>query len=516
MTVQPEILYRNLLAIAQAGRGDGTIYAWATSATVDQANKTFTLGGLSIMADLGADADDKFNGYQLVFPASGRSYLITDWVAATNIATVFEYPNVADTGACEIRRALYADDFDPAHPGRFACSGDLNKSWLGSAVNKGAVLAIAMPNGIDNGDFERNSTSGWTVAADGDGTLTANATAPLRGSYDGLLSFSTGTYVRASRVLEIALEAGKTYNILMIAKLLAGTSTTNAIVTLRYTDMDTAIIVNWDPEDTDDDAATTTSLWKLELSTTAQWKAAKFTVPEDLDVGDATIRLEWTGATDLYFDEMWIHELIQPDTFIVGGHNWIGGLPSGEAVTVRGVRCPSDRTSFAAGDKIDLLAYSAVTADGRSPIYATFTAPASIYPIYEIQLGGVGTKIWEAGEIWVGKRWTWAKFISGNWIPNDTRIEAKSTTTIGGVTRTSERYRKKRRGGSIKNMTATESLLWEAFLDEVGKDKPFWFRFPGVSALGKGAETIFMRNLSEDRPSTENIRFGVTYQFEEM
>ena len=133
----PEILHQNLLNIAQAGRGDGTIYATATSAAVDQSAKTLTLTGLSIMTDLGADGNDKFNGYTIYFPASERGYLITDWTAA--VATVFEYPNILDTTACQILRTLYTDDFNVANPIRYGSNGQLEKKWIDKAANNTAV-----------------------------------------------------------------------------------------------------------------------------------------------------------------------------------------------------------------------------------------------------------------------------------------------------------------------------------------------------------------------------------------
>ena len=93
----PIIYHKNALRIAEDGLGDGTIYASGPSAVVNQTNKTFDLTTISIIADLGADSDDLFNGYILIFPnGSNIPYHIVDWEASTDLATTFEPP--ATTG----------------------------------------------------------------------------------------------------------------------------------------------------------------------------------------------------------------------------------------------------------------------------------------------------------------------------------------------------------------------------------------------------------------------------------
>jgi len=196
---QPEMLYRNLLDIANAGRGDGTVYAWGNSSVIS--GSTFDLTTINIMTDLGADADDKFNGYKLVFTSSGRSYLITDWVAATDVATVFETPNAEDTGAYTIRRTLYTNDFNVANPIRYGANGRLYQKWVDKAANNAVQILACAPNLIDDGGFERNSlTAYWTTrGVAGTGTVAINATTPILGTYD--CKFNQGDQAYVTRLM---------------------------------------------------------------------------------------------------------------------------------------------------------------------------------------------------------------------------------------------------------------------------------------------------------------------------
>lgn len=127
----PTLFIKNALRLAELGLGDGTIYASATSAAPNPAQKTFVLAGLSIIADIGADADDKFNGLILYFPASGNRYHIVDWVAATDTVTSYENPAATDTGACEIRRGLVCPQQLAGNPAHFLADGQRFANWRG-------------------------------------------------------------------------------------------------------------------------------------------------------------------------------------------------------------------------------------------------------------------------------------------------------------------------------------------------------------------------------------------------
>lgn len=512
MAVQPEILYRNILRVAQEGRGDGTIYAWATGASVDQENKTFTLSGLSIMADLGADADGKFKGYVLYFPASERSYLITGWTAATNVATVFEWPNTADTGTCEIRKALFTDDFDTSYPLRYAADGRLASRWKDGAAGNAAIISFALPNGVDDGGFESGNLSDhWTANVGGTGEISLNASSPMLGAYDCKMHRGDQYSVSLVQAGKIPLERGKQYGVIFKAY---RTGTSNLHVFLRYLLTAKEVPVTWtliNPED-----SVSGNSWKPSVGESGAWMSAIFTLDDDLDLGEWRLYLLEYSTGDVYVDEVYLFEVIQPDTLVLAAHNAAGGFQATSYLA--GYSCAPDRSSIATEDyDLTLIDLDAdITVPGKATLYETFTAPTTIYPIYVIRIAAVTGKTWEAGEIWIGERWTWPKFITGQWVPDDGRIDVAAVTTIGGVTRVSERYRKQRRGGQLARLSQAEAAQWRAFLDEVGLDKPFWWRFPGISALGISSEVLLMRNMSEPRPATPNLRFSVSYEFEEM
>lgn len=534
MTVQPEILYRNILKIAQEGRGDGTVYASATSATVDQDNKTFTLSGLSIIDDLGADANDKFNGYVLTFTDTDRTYLITDWVSG-GVATVFGYPNAGDTGPCEIRRTLYTDDFNPSNPLRYACNGDLSKKWIDRAANNTAVIQACMPNGIDDGGFELNSLSDyWTTSIDGDGAISINASSPILGSYDCVINMgTTATNGDIKQTGKVDLKTGKTYGIIFKARHSGtGTEEEELNVQLDYAVFGASQYIpvtfsKINSEDALNDLGNgTNNQWRPDISDTNAWEEATFTVPEDIDAGDWVLRFRWHEVDnhyDLYIDEIYLFEVIQPDTLIIAGHNMAGGFAASSYIAL--ARCSIDRTSMSSGylsggadwqqNIIDLDAD--VSVDGNSPIYETFTGPSFLCPIFVILFAAISGKTWEASEIWLGERWTWDRFLSGDWEPDDQEIEVRNVVTLGGLERSSERYRKKIRSGNILYLDNDEHANWRAFVKEVGLDKPFWYYLSALSDYGLEEEILLMKNDSKPRALMNADRIvSVQYKFKEV
>lgn len=494
MATAPEILYRNLPAISQAGRGDGTIYAWGTTAVPDTSAKTFDLTTVNIMTDLGADADDLFNGYVLVFTSSGRSYLITDWVAATDLATTFETPNTEDTGAWTIRRTLYTNDFAAANPLRYAAIGKLYQLWKDSAANNNAVISIAAPNGIDDGGFEKNSlTDYWTTrGVAGTGTVAINATTPILGTYDCKLNQGDQVYVGLEQAGKIDLDSSKTYGIKFKAGGDAG-AVSDLRVSLEYVaGAATRVPVTFTKINVDDDIATA-NIWKPAITDATAWEEIKFTVSEDIDAGDYKLVFDQYDAVDVFIDEISLFEVISPDTLIIGNHNHAGGYAA--TSYLGGRSCPSDLTSVGASDyDLTLVDLDAdVTVDGNSPIYETFTAPTSIYPIYEISLVAISGKTWQAGEIWLGARWTWERFVAGKWAPFDGDIRVNSVTSFGGVKVESERYRKRKVTGRIPLISDADFAVWKDFIAEVGVGGVFWYRMAALTDPIVGEELMLMR-----------------------
>ena len=215
---------------------------------------------------------------------------------------------------------------------------------------------------------------------------------------------------------------------------------------------------------------------------------------------------------------MWTGSLVgskNPDTLIIAGHNMAGGFESNSILY--GFRSPDDRTGSSANDLEQFLVLSTVQVDGSSTIYETFTASTSIYPICLLVLSAVSGKTWEAAEIWVGKRWVWDRFLSGDWEPVDQSIEAVSSVTIGGNKRVSERYRKRLRGGTISTLDDDETAKWESFIKEAGGGKPFWYYIQAIADLGLSSEIMLMRNRSTPKLPMNADRFRLAnYDFEEV
>jgi len=529
---QPIMLYRNLLAEANSGRGDGTIYAWGTSAVIS--GSTFDLTTINIMTDLGADADDLFNGYQLVFTSSGRSYLISDWVAATDIATVFETPNAEDTADWTIRRTLYTNDFNVANPIRYSANGRLYQKWIDKAANNAVQIYAAAPNGVDDGGFEKNSIADfWAAEADGDGTAVINSTSPILGTYDCLLNMgTTATYARLRQTGKIDLRKGYTYGLIFKAKRDTAETTSKLFVQLRYIPTNTTAIPITFTKINSADVLTSVgsginNSWFPVLETTAAWEEAIFTVPEDIDSGDWELRIvnnDTTNYYDCYVDEIYLWEIGptpasgvgQPDTLVVGNHNFGGGFAAGSYVA--GIRCSYNLTGYVAGNELDVLVDldANVTVDGKSPIYETWTAATSIYPVMIFWIMNISGKTFEAGEIWVGKGWTWSMYPDPPITAKQLDIESTSTRARGGPRVSSKIYEQTIFNGSLELVSGTEADIWKLFISESGHGKPFWLRVPAQTNLGVTAETIFVNcktppKISEDPP----VNYRVNFNFEE-
>ena len=613
----PEILYNNLLKISQAGRGDGAIYAFGTIASPDKVNKAFALVDMSIMSDVGANANELFNGYALGFTISNRIYLVTDYTklvidaavfngvglddmtsggtytgsstiiykveidktqtpdefawykdgvvqatsveitgaaqtldlgvtiefnattghteldywefaASPNIATTFEIPNAEDAGDWTMRRTLYTDDFNVANPIRYGSNGQLEKKWIDKAANNDATIQAALPNLIDDGGFELNSlTDYWTIrGAGGTATVAVNAGSPILGTYDCKWNKGDQTFIGIEQAGKGPLRKGYTYGIINKTGGDGGVVTDFRISLEYVAGVATNVPVTFTKINSGDDIATA-NIWKPAITDAEAWDEITFVVGEDLETGAWKLVLDQYDATDLFGDQIYIWEIgatvsgvDQPDTFIVAGHNFAGGFPAGS--DVRALRCQPDLSSYDSTDPSDdmdiLIDLDAdVTVLGSATIYETFTASTAIFPIHEITLAAVSGKTWEAAEIWIGKRWSWDRFLSGDWEPVDQDIQVASSITIGGHKRVSDRYQQRLRGGTIATLDDDETARWESFIAEVGLSKPFWYYIAAIPDLGLAGEIIFMRNRSTPRLPMNADRFrSANYDFEEV
>lgn len=493
----PKVLGRNILALSKAGRGDGTIYASGPSAVVDVDAKTFDLSTITFISDL-TEADDILIGYELVFTTSGNTYLITDYVASTDVATVRDTPIATDTGAYEVRRTLYTANFDPAYPVRNASNGRLYKTWKDDAITSAIEIYAPLPNAMDDGGFELNSLADfWTIAQAGTGTVAINPTAPLLGTYDVKMNKGDQTYVLLSQVGKVDLLPGRSYGVVFKASGDGG-AVTDLRVTIIYeypgsSDFIPVTFTKINAGDALGDIGNgTDNEWKPAIADSELWEEITFTVPDSLNAGEWRLQFRQYDSTDVFLDEIYVFEVVQADTFVLGNHNAAGGFTS--ASHLRGARCMGDLTSFSPDDYDLLIDLDAdVQVDGNSPLYEKFTPGTELYPVYSVYFSGVFGQIWEVGEIWIGREWDWAR------PPNRLLTSVEDTVSSiqsysrahVGVGELLAQYREYR--DTVQLIDSTEVLKWKAFLDNNGYGAPFWLIVPADADLGQAEEVIFMR-----------------------
>ena len=524
----PEILYRNLLDISNSGRGDGTIYAHGTGASIS--GKVFDLtAGYTEMADL-TPGDDLHNGTTLVFTTSGRPYLITDWVTATELATVFETPNAEDTGAWTIRRTLYTDDFNVATPVRYGVNGRLYQKWVDGGANNTASIFAAAPNGILNGGFELGDFTGWTAVSVGgsSGSVTVNGTTPILGSYDAKFTIGDRTSVSIeSDPGEIDLKAGESYGIIFKAVHDGAGQDQGLYVTFKYVGNDADVNVTYTEINSDDiQVGANNHRWRPMLENTEEWEEIVFTVPDDLASGDWYLEIlaDATSENNVWIDEIYIWEIgptpadgsiPNPDTLIIAGHNMAGGFASPSDIIAQ--RCQADLSSFGGDEVSALLDLDAdVTVAGNGVVFETFTASTSISPIIKVNFAAVSGKVWSVSELWLGKRWTWEKYPNSPLTAKQRTINSISSTARGGPTQSDKIFQQKVVSSTQELVDASEITEWVNFVEYAGHGKPFFLRIQAASALGVTASTEFMRcksvpNIQEEPP----VFYTVSFSFEE-
>lgn len=420
----PTLFIKNALRLAELGLGDGTIYASGSGATPNVAQKTFAISGLAIIADIGADADDKFNGYLLYFPASGNRYHIVDWVAGTDTATVHENPATGDTGACEIRRALVENKSAAGNPAHRLADGQVFSAWKGSAANQAQNIDVHLPNLLQQGGFEELAAGAfpafepkgtwWSTSAD----WAVSASAALLGSRMAVWT-PGGADSSLIQGLSLALKTGRKYRMIFKAQAVTGATNPSAIQVYmenRFTGANIATgFAGGNP-------------WSLgAIGTTAAWYASPdFTVDSD----GAAARINIIGriankgaATAVRIDEVYLWEQVNVGALAVFGHNW-EGMAAG---AISGYNCATDRTGLTVA--VDYFTLASLQAPGASTYLREFT-PA-IHPVYRIQLPAFSGTTYEASEILLAQQWTWGggpdlPFDPARIVFNETRFVSRS------------------------------------------------------------------------------------------
>jgi len=170
------------------------------------------------------------------------------------------------------------------------------------------------------------------------------------------------------------------------------------------------------------------------------------------------------------------------------------------------------------GDAVEILNVLG-TVNGNSPIRKTWTAKTSIYPVHRIQFAAISGKTWEAGEIWLGQRWTWTMYPDPPITAKQLSIESTSTRARGGPRVSSKIYEQTIFNGSLELVSGTEADIWKLFISYAGHGKPFWLRVPAQTNLGVSAETVFVncKNPPTVTPSGSDAPtyYTVSFNFEE-
>lgn len=467
MSILTKFYYKNLLKRAEDGAGDGTKYATATSATIDQDNKQFTLSGLSIIADLGADANDKFNGFILYFPESGNKYHIVDWDAASDMATVFETPHADDIDDCEIRLKLCENTSLVSQPAHRLADGKTNTFWEGSGENQTQAIRFALPNLIEDGGFEAqaagNVASPWSAQS---AQWQISATNPLLGSRMSVYTQSAAdAYLKQSLVA--TAEKGKTYRILIKAQAI-GADPPGAVLQIKVRQrLSSNKIIDSDMD------------WQPTITTTAAWLATIFTADFSSDMLEIFINAlgasgSWGSCTGLRIDEIYIYENIAADRLIVEhGHNW----NNGEITSVYGCTCWPERTSFSYANDASANLAANVDIDGTETIFQSLTS--SDYPVWEIKLTAASGIAYSAALLFLGPQMTFPKQMDRPFDPEAEEITGIINETAGGRRVFHCNFY---RGGPynliLSNVNATFYALLKDWWQEVGRNKfPFWFCF---------------------------------------
>lgn len=397
-----KFLIKSATSLADAGAGDGTSYATFATATISVANKTFVLGTFTLRADMGADANDKINGYLLKFTSSGNVYHITDWDAATDKATVAETPDTADTGAGEVLVNVLEATQTAAFPARQATDWRPFTKWKGTSATA-AELYFFLPNLIKDGGFEEQAAGNvggdWTAEST---DWQVSSTTPLLGSRMAVWDADADAYLTAN--LTATVKKGRTYVVAFKVQSVGANPSAGAL-SIRVRQK------NSPNSDVDADFGGA-GAWTPTVTTTAAWVSQEF-VP-DFDTDEAQLFVDGISAnigaaTDIRVDEFYIWEKITPSRLVIQGHN----LNGSENILARAAYCNPLRTSYSSDDYTEILA--SYDQDGTGLVYKTLTATAR--PVYHLSIPAESGKTHEAAIIAFCEALTFNKFLTDKSTP---------------------------------------------------------------------------------------------------
>jgi len=491
--VPPAVYIKNALKLSEDGLGDGTLYGSATGATVDQTNKQFTLTSLTIIADLGADADDLFNGYILYFPSSENVYHVTDWEAATDRPTVFEVPQTIDTGACELRRVLYEGDSLASDPINRSVLGFPSIPWKGRAANVLQRIHAHLPNLVGQGGFEELAAGALPPTEQakglwyGDTDWVISSTSPLLGSRMADFTVPGSGDKQISQRLVSKLVKGKTYRVIFKAQAVTGSTALGGIrISITNIRSSSDIDANWD----------TNPYWDVPvITTTVGWQASPNFIP-DFNTDDGRIIVQAIfanrgSATFIKVDEIYLFEVVNVAALLSFKHNWNGSIGSSTTI-VRGLRCSRSRTSFGASDNSDLLTITSL--DGTGSYLGEFTA--AVFPIYEIELPANTNFQYQAGELLLCEKWVQVRAPRLDFDPQRRLYVEERQRAISGIESRTLYNNYRKYEAFYKAVPAADLTIWKGdFLEHhITDGNPFavqWTGFYDVVTLFRNAKTNF-------------------------
>ncbi len=495
------IYYKNALKIAEDGLGDGTVYASATGATPDQANKHFTLTGLSIIADLGADADDKFNGYILYFPASQNKYHIIDWEAAQDRATIFSNDITdmsIDTGACEIRRALYVSNAMASNPLLYAVDGFVKSTkWKSNGLQ--SLIYVHLPNLLDNGGFESSSLTPWLMSTSGGtaDTSAINSTSPILGIYDYKLNRGDRTWVQIAQNITRIMKANTTYRLLFKAKY-SGTLNAGDFEIYLFRTLAKAAFSN--PSSGSIFPSSSAPRWEPVLTTSNAWHWIDVVMPSfDLtERMNLIFRITGTSTADIFIDEIYFFPKVNIASLILA--NFTGAFNSVSEIGVGGLLAPRDRTNWATGSEFtNLLTTGVDVISSESGGISLFEFTAGAFPIYRIDTAN-NTGLNEAGEIMLYEKWAQQRSPQIVFDPLAIEFMEERNTTISGIDYRYLFHEKPHLEGIYPKVPAADLVIWKGdFLEyHIRQGNPFVAKWPGYLD-----EPILLVNVA--------MKFGTPY-----
>ncbi len=510
----PALYIRNALSLAEEGLGDGTTYAEAigvsNSLADAQTNKRLTFVSFAPMADMGADADDLWNGYLAYNAVTGNRYHIVDWVAGTDTATLFEVPESSDIVPSgqqwEFRRTLREGESAPDAPACRAVDGYPSIPWKGRAANVDQLIDVHLQNLINRGGFEESAVGGFPSSVQppgiwySDDAWSTGSNALLLGSRAALWTAPGSGNKALHQRLRFPLKQGATYRLIMKAYAIGGATASDFLrVDLINHNAGTLLDATWDADGT----------WNVgAIGTSVAW----FTSPDFIpDFDSDTARLMITamnanrgGATSARIDEIYLWEVINVGALLAFRHNWNDAFPSSLPV-VMGYRADPSRSGIGADDFATLLSLSQLS--GTTPFLAEF--PPAIFPIYRIALPGNALIQYEAGQILLAEKWPWLSHPEIGMSPKDYQYQKKRQETLSGAETTILYNTRRAFKGKLSRIKALDQAIWEGVFRErhIGLEEVFAAVFPGQF------DTPILFKCHEAKLTSNTVRPDVDFDF---